>query len=804
MSRYAILQGAGNLLRPGGGQNTPEAWRKWPHLMVQHPSGHLAILPAFSGASAKIGHGPGDARTYHIYQMMMCHQPFAWVNNKLLHSWRSDLNSVSTFQNFLWHPYVQDFAFGNGDGTNFDVNNSYDFHQIFDGAHHQDFYSIGAGSIGGFCALRTPDSAYYCVQTGSDSPDYVYGNSKLGDPFLVDVSPDHYFPDLGGFGNPGDANDEGHFRFPSENDINAVQGRVSYRTNDTSDPNDETQTPCDMVEHEGSYYFCTQTNVWCTRIGLKGSFIYSDFFDVQQDQFGDAIFGLANLSTSLGEEAKFNGPQARVFAKHRGELYMLQADGKLLVVKPGGLLLRKDLKKSPELKSTYASGIDGGSMQKTPLVASTQFSSPRVARPFLVSFNDQLHAFLNYDITSSVLETQTGLPVAKGNARGLCWFTSHDSVNWADRTDRLAPLASGIITPSGNIQLQATWRLETAPYIHSSYQNVPYPSGYGPRASFPLEDFNLFGVAPIDRGDDEGSVRKPSGYRQATGDLIEVSVFNDKSDRLPIWNSGLMVDEPGTPVESLNVLFGQGIVSGFIYPTIVDYPSGFAFIEPSQIDGLTKPTNLLAESGGGVWGPFGQGQRGWDYTGVSQKHTAGYVDELDEQSNNHRLRLCFSDNPFDTTTAIEKQVASHFWELDKASGWHQRNYVHWGGACIGYKPVEIYDPEVIIASGSFDDPNPFVDVGNRHVRVNFKVIDFGFWDKVNMKLEYTVDDGTNWNACSVSGSLGPLSTGTKETDPSGVGADSASQHTVYWRWQDDLGPTTFYPFTRLRMRAEVK
>lgn len=810
MSRYAVLQGNGSLLRVDTGNDDPEAWRKWPHLVAQHPSGHLAILPAFSGfgSASKGGHNNGDGHKYHAYQMMMCHQPFAWVNNKLVHHWRHALDEGDSFLGFAWHPYEQSFVFRNPDGTNFDTNSSFDFHVIFDGFHTQDFYSTGLDSKGGFCALRTPDSAYYCCQiTG---PSYIYGNSKLDEPFLVDVSPDLYFPSLGNFGNPGDSEDRGHFVFPADNSFNAFQGLISYVPADTSDPDTKTQSPCDMIEHEGSYYFCSQTKVWCTRIGMKGSFIYSDFFDVQQDQLGNATFGLANLSVALGTEAKFNGPQARVFAKHRGALYMLQADGKLLLVQPGGLILRKDFKTgSPEMKSPWASGIAGGANQITPVPAVGKSPTPAVARPFLVSFNDQLHAFLNYEVTSSVLEQQTGSPVAKGaegtsNARGLLWLTSHDGFNWADRTSMLAPLSSGIITPSGNNELLASWESTIAPYRYSAFQNVSYPSGYGGRLSIPGERNHVGEFAPIERGDDSISIRKPSGYRQATGDIIEASRFSDKSDRLPIWHSGLMVDVPGTPVESLKIRFGQGVISGFMYPTLVDYPSGFAYLVPGQLDGISKPTNLLPEASGGEWGPFGQGARGWDYTGVGWRHTAGHIDEDDEQSNNHRLRLCFSDNPFDSTTNVTKQTASHFWELDKASGWHQRNYVHWGGAFIGYKPVELYDPEVTIPSGSFDDPNPFIDFGKKHVRVNFNVIDFGFWDQVSMKLEYTTDEGQNWHACSVSGSLGPLSTGTKQTDPSGIGADSASQHTVFWRWQDDLGPTTFYPLTRLRMRPEVK
>jgi hypothetical protein len=161
--------------------------------------------------------------------------------------------------------------------------------------------------------------------------------------------------------------------------------------------------------------------------------------------------------------------------------------------------------------------------------------------------------------------------------------------------------------------------------------------------------------------------------------------------------------------------------------------------------------------------------------------------------------LCFSRNPFGSTDNANKQTASHFWALDTASGWHQRNYVHWGGAMIGYHAVDLHDPEVIIPSGSLDDPNPFVDTVNDRVRINFDVVDFGFWDQVNMKLEYTTDEGQNWNSCTVSGSLGPLGTSSKEVDPSGLFGE---RHTVYWLYKQDIGSQDF-PLTRIRMRAEV-
>jgi len=835
--KYAIMQGNGSMNReiPATRYN-PDAYRKHPYLVAQGPSGQLAILPPFSGTGTgtEFGdtidpHADRAERTYHSYMSICSHKPIAWRRNKIHQMWRTTLDSSNSPASLVWHPYKNAYFHRNASCGSFDTNSTYNKHIIHDVDHGGAFYPRSP-NIGGYQYIAHQDGIYG-VHMESEDGAYIYVNtsyyaSGVTEPTNFDEVNNCLQPRLGGFGNPGDSED-GRFVFPGDDSAASSQAAVFYATSDTSDPNDETLTPCDIVEHEGAFYFCSQNRVWSTRIGQKGCFIYSDFWDMRQDEIGDAVNGLALIDPDRGTKSLYDGPQARVFAKHRGNLYMLQADGKILEVFPGGLVLREDLKNDAALKSPWASGIRGGSLQRTPITSAVQFPQPRVARPFMISFNDELHAFLNYDITSATLELQTGFPIAKGNedgtsnARGLCWFTSHDGFNWHDRTSRLGlvpTMASGIITPSGNKQLVVDWQQITSPYIFSAFQNTNYPSGYGARTGVSDENSKFLSSeasqqtgdrAPETRGSYEQTVLEPSGYRQATGRATETLAAGNRFgdlpgrdlERLPLWTSGNLIDNTGTAFDQLQIKLGKGSISGFMYPTLVDYPSGFDYINPTAVNGTNKPgvTDLLPASSGGVWSAWGQGARGWDYTGVGWRHTTGFVDDTDSETNNHRLRLCFSRNPFGSTDNATKQTASHFWELDTASGWHQVNYVHWGGCMIGYHGVDIHDPEVIIPSGSVDDPNPFVDHLRDHVRVKFQVLDFGFWDNVNMKLEYTTDEGISWHAATVSGSLGPLATNNKEADPSGL---FGQEHEVFWRYKQDLGSKIF-PLARIRMRAEV-
>lgn len=810
MSRYSILQGVGRQNRPtlddinGVPQNWPEMWRKWPHLVIQGPSGQLAILPSPSGIGFEnFNTGireteKGIASEYHAYPNIMCHKPIAFKHNHIIHWWKRTLDSVDTNPGWRWHPYENALHI-NGNGPQFDTNNDYDDYVIFDGNNNtlhmfaSDRKEMGYG-------LPTQDGVLWSVSKTLSSIVYRYGNWTGQLPYVVQVSGLHYFPGKRMFGNPGE-NDEKFF-FPDGRvpGVGAgVQGGIDYRIAQTSDPDDQMHGICDVIEHEGSIYYCTQQSVWANRIGMKGSFIYSAYYHNRQDEWGGgSTFGLANVDVTRGTQAEFDDPQMRVFAKHRGNLFMLQNNGKVFSVTPHAISKLADLK-TDITGSVFGSGIKGGSLQETPQVADGSFSVPRAFRPFMTSFNNQLHAFLTYEMVNSTFETRTGTAVAKSSfsssVQGVAWFTSHDGTNWSDRTSMLANASqSGIITPSGNNTQIATWKQTTAPFVHSALQNTNYPSGYGDSS-------------PTSTGPE----LKPSGYRQATGRPTESSsrhqndvdsglVFGGDTDRLPIWTSGNMLDDAGTSFDQLKIKLDKGTISGFLYPTIVNYPSGYDYVDPSQLDGSTVPTDLLPEESGGFWGPFKQGAKGWDFTGVRGRHVTGYVDETDEKTNNHVLKLCFSDNPKQSTSS--DQVASHFFELNKSSGWKQVNYVHWGGAfCGGYSPVDIHDPEVIIPSGSIDDPNPKPDLEKQWLKVKFRVIDFGFWDNVSMKFQYTTDDGINWKDGTIaSGNLSPLSTSNKQTDPSGLIGGS---HEIWWNYGKDIGRNRYFPSVRIRLRAEA-
>ncbi len=825
MARYAILKGVGTRIRPvlgiGSQKNLPEMWRKWPHLVAQGPSGQLAILPPFSGFGSPNGVKGGAASAYIAYNDVINHVSIAWKHNSCLHWWRHGLDTAGSDISMRFHPYKWEDQFTNGDILNFDDNSNFDFYTIEDGSNHTLHMFATQSVANGSPGISHQDGIFWANPAGQQ-PSYEFGNWTGQLPFEVQTSPLGKFPGMRMFGNPGSF-EHSHFTFPAQqaagNLSEGIQAWMSYRD---ADPGTQSNVLCDMIDFEGTIYYCTQTTVMAKRIGTKGSFIYMDFWDDRQAEFGgDTTFGLGGTDIDRGTQSLYGGPVPRKFAKHHvdGEpkLFMLQGDGQVFEVDHASIKKTADLTKLRN--SPFGSGILGGAMQITPLVGQGLFGAPQAFRPYMVSFNNQLNAFLNYSTDNATFQTRTGTPVGKSvdgfNAQGVCWFTSFDGVNWTDKTEFLANAStSGIITPSGNTVQRATWDAITAPYIHSSFQNVPYPSGYGGRSSIPDERNHVGEAAPIDRGDDSLSVLKPSGYRQATGEPKETSSRHEDdvasgkahmggdTDRLPIWTSGNLQDAPGTAFDQLQIKLDKGTISGYMFPTIVNYPSGFAFVDPADLDLTSTPTNLLPESNGGVWGPFGQGTIGWDFTGVRRRHITGYIDEADEQTNNHELRLCFSDNPPADTIVDSDQVASHFFALNKASGWRQINYAHWGGAfCGGYQAVDLHDPEVIIPSGSLDDPNPLVDPQNGRTRVKFKVLDFGFWDTVQCKFQYSIDEGLNWSDATVSGSL-EVGTGTKQVDPSGIGV-GRSDSEIFWLHEQDLGRGVFQ-MPRIRMRAEVR
>jgi len=407
MARYAILKGAGTRIRATFGGNDPEMWRKHPHLVAQGPSGQLAILPPFSGGGSTDQTGTDAAAAYYAYTDMINHVSLAWKHNSCLHWWRLKLNEAGGDISMRFHPYQWEGRLTNGNIVNFDTNSNFDFETIEDGAHHTlhmfDQHSKENGSAG----ISHQDGIFWATpdQLGAQ-PSYEFGNWTGQLPFEVQASPLGKFTGMHMFGNPGDE-DDSHFTFPAQNAPGGfsagIQGFVFYNTG-TLDPATESHVLCDMIDFEGTIFYCTQTTVMAKRIGTKGSFIYMDFFDNRQDEFGgESTFGLSNVDTTRGTQGLHGGPVTRKFTKHHvnGEpkLFMLQGDGKVFEVEHAGIRKLVDLTELPA--SPFGSGIVGGFMQETPLFAAGQFGAPQAFRPYMVSFNNQLNAFLNYKISSS-------------------------------------------------------------------------------------------------------------------------------------------------------------------------------------------------------------------------------------------------------------------------------------------------------------------------------------------------------------------------------------------------------------------
>src|SRR5690606_14137364 len=133
--------------------NSPEHWRKFPHMVLIGPSGQMAILPPPSGIGTSIqtrNLPVGGASRFMAYPMIGCHKPVAWKGNKLVTFWRGALQNTASAQSWVWHPFVQSFSHKNGDGVNFDTNADYDNDVILDGHHSEYFYPrVSTDTMGG-------------------------------------------------------------------------------------------------------------------------------------------------------------------------------------------------------------------------------------------------------------------------------------------------------------------------------------------------------------------------------------------------------------------------------------------------------------------------------------------------------------------------------------------------------------------------------------------------------------------------------------------------------------------------------
>lgn len=756
MHKYFALQGVGHFTRPDFG-DSPSAWKKWPYIVVVGPSGQLVQLQPPSGLSGS-DEAVGWAHSLHNFEGTLSHKPLAFVKNKLVSNFRSKLNSTDSLHCLAWSPEPQPSGQGAIKNDNFQIDTNIDMDNdlIFDGTNWE-VWGPKIGNIGSAVLYQESDSVVWFMLDDSSEP-MIFGDYKLEIPkFIVETSQSGYKPPMGNYGNPGDAGDAGWSRWTKTTQSfgEALTAGVDFDVGNGAYPSDISFSPCDIVKHKDTYYVIGQFYIFAATLGTKGSFIHHDFgVDSKIDDFG----GTTEQNGLEGYSQRFTTGQIGGYMKsaavHNDKIWLLQNNGKIFEIRPGGIVEKADLS---QIGTPWGSGIFGGHLQRTPLSAAGDLPSPQNFRPFLASFNKQLHAFLNF---------RTSFRIGKGTTstqgQGVAWFTSHDGINWQDRSEMLP--VSGIQTPSGNAVQIGSWLSQISPYRFSALQNTSYPSGYG-------------NGSPISGGIESN----PSGFKQ--------------SDLIPFWSSGSLIDAAGTSFGNLNTPLEFGTISGYLFPTFVSYPSGFAGIHPSGF-----AFGLLPLASGGVWGPVPGGTSGYDYTGCFNHHIAGYVDTTDPQD--HRLKLCFSRN-FPGGTAVDPdQIPSLFYDLNKSSGWIQRNEAVNVGQLNGFIPIDLHDPEILIPSGHFIDINPNIDTVNKRVKIDFQTIDWGFWDKVNIRVEYSLD-GSSWATATTSGNINNLSTGTKQTDPSGVGKDINSIHSMYWLYDRDLSKNQFFPNVSIRMRPEI-
>lgn len=521
----------------------------------------------------------------------------------------------------------------------------------------------------------------------------------------------------------------------------------------------------DIEVHKGNVWVATQYSLMCVTPGGRMQVINDERC---QDLFAGGITTRTEPSEiedyqSRQQQNSFGGPLSRSLASHQGELYMLTNAGKLFICRPGGLRELADL---TELGTFSSSGVFGGSMNDMP-TSIESWGGSSAYRCKLVSFNGELHAFLNFRSNFNVAKHDN--PDNPGFGRGVLWATSQDAVNWTDFSTSLP--ASGIVKPSGN---QGDWELQIAPYRFSGTPGRVFPSGE-------LGDGNN----TLDYPDPAG-MAGPSGFHQegvldfwASG-VGAIDTFGNS-----VGTSGVILDDEGTSYDQLRVPLTRGRTIRYLYPTSVINPAGFGFINAASGRVAGVP---LASGSGGVYEPSGVGASGLDYTGCRNYHVSAFVDEV-----NNTLKVSFSEDYNDGGALV--------YELNSSSGWRLINHVRDSKQLNGLVPIDMYDPEIVIPSGTQTRPNPSHDPVNKTMTIDYEVYDWPFWRTVDIEVEYSIDDGLNWKRI---GTIEGVSTGSQATDPSGVQGNSG---TFVWEYSDHtrtfpLSPSMFYPSVQVRMRGK--
>lgn len=460
---------------------------------------------------------------------------------------------------------------------------------MFDGFNFKQFgYRINtdaATSSPGF--LKIPGGAIFWIFPERDNTKtMVYGAYKGDDPVFRVIAPGSgWKPRPGEYSSPGQ--NDGNFRIGSNLGINnsSIQDLAGIEYIRPASISDNIN---DIVYHKGTIYVAQQYSLFAYTLGGKGNYIFNDL--ANDDKVNDTTPTTSYISRK--QNNAHEGSVSRALSSHSdGNLYMLSNQGKIYRIFPGQAESIADL---TTLGTPWSSGIIGGSLAKSTSDLTTWTGPANARRCFLTSFNNQLHAFLNFQ---SNFRKAKGVTISSVNiGRGVFWATSHDGVNWSDRSEMLP--ASGIIQPSGTL---SEWLSIISPYRFSGRvgpEVTPYPSGY-PTGGVPAE---------------------PSGFRQ--------------SDSLPFWSSGVLVDDVGVAFNNLQIPLSRGKQIGHIFPTFVIYPQGW-----TTIDGAPTPT--------------GVGPSGFDYTGCRNYHISGFTDEEEQ-----KLKIIFTENLQGRTLYYELDKAS--------------------------------------------------------------------------------------------------------------------------------------------------
>ena len=799
-----------------------EAGSDWPFIVIFGPSGQAVQvpypkgyindtqftplinerIPTNSATDGSNNFGAGFADGLAAYEMTYSHVALAWFKNHIATSFidvASDGRNIGyAFQpykqpasgNYKYHPNVpllsndgqhrpqinsNEDAGGNG---NFDPFSNIDQQSrvMADGFWWtQPFLYNANGFRSQFGFYRMPGGGMFWSYKVNEAETYQYGLWQAKFPLLKfvselsSVSPNIAEQGSGWIGDQG-INEPNFIAAPTFNghfggSPGGVDNYVGCKIGGNQQMTNLSTNVHDMVFHKGHMWITTQYNLFCVSPGGTMQMIEDERATENHAGGINDKTTPANIDnyTARREGDAFGGPSSRSLVSYNGDLYMLNNKGKFFLVRPGGIREIADL---TEMGTFAASGIFGGALGNNPISASA-WAGSSFYRCKVVSFGGQLHAFLNFTSTFNVAKAENA--DSPGTGRGIVWATSTDGVEWFDRSSLLP--GSGINPPSGGL---TSWLGRISPYRFSGSPGKVFPSGS-----------LLDGNNTLDYPDQAG-MAGPSGFnQQGTLDFWASGVGALDTFDVNVGTSGVILDDAGTPYNLLRVPLNFDRRNRELYPTFVTYPADYGFI--NQASGRVAGVPLASGSGG-IYAPSGVGASGWDYTGCRNYHVSAFVDEID-----NTLKVCFTEDFADGGALI--------YELNTASGWRLINHVRDCRQLNGLVPIDLYDPEVVISSGTQAKPNPSHDPVARTVTIDYEVFDWPFWRNIDVEVQYSIDDGQTWEDI---GTIKNISTGSFATDPSGV---LGTQHSYVWKYTDTTRPrplsqSVLYDNVQVRMRGK--